>query len=114
MRPRLVVVGQVLLQHPPQVFLVQHDDMIEAFPPDRADYSLAVSVLPWRPGGGDDLLNAQDFQSIDNFRTVGAIPIPDQIPRSGIEGKRLEQLQTCLVGGGIACDVEVNDAPTVE
>lgn len=34
MRPRFVVVGQVLLQYPPQMLLAQHDYVVEAFAPD--------------------------------------------------------------------------------
>jgi hypothetical protein len=94
--------------------LAQHDHVVEALPPDRPDDPFAVAILPGRPGGGDDLFNAQDLQSIDDFRTVGAIPIPGQIPRGGIEGKRLDQLQPCPLRSGVSSDVEVNDSSSVE
>ncbi len=59
MRPRLVVVGQVLLQHPPQMPLAQHDHMVETSSPDRPDDSLAVAVLPGGAGRSYDLLDVQ-------------------------------------------------------
>ena len=46
MRSRLVVVLEVVLQNPTQVSPVEHDHMVEAFPPDRANQSLDVAVLP--------------------------------------------------------------------
>jgi hypothetical protein len=44
MGSRPVVVGEVLLQHPSQMLLTEHDHMIEAFPPDRTDHPLDVTV----------------------------------------------------------------------
>ena len=114
MCPRFMIIGQVLIQYPPKMVLTQNDHMVETLPPDRPDDPFTVSVLPWRPGSGDDLFNVQDTECVNNLRTKGAIPIPDQIPRGGIEGKGLDQLQACPVGSGIACDVEVDDASPVE
>jgi hypothetical protein len=31
-----------------QVPVAEHDDMIKAFPSDRADQPLSMSILPWR------------------------------------------------------------------
>ena len=45
MGPDLVVIGSVILQHAPQLRFVEHDQVIEAFTPDRADEALDVSVL---------------------------------------------------------------------
>ena len=30
----LMVIGEVLLENPPEVMVVEHDDVVEAFPPD--------------------------------------------------------------------------------
>jgi hypothetical protein len=46
MRPDLVVVGSVILQSATQVRFVEHDQVIEAFGPNRADEALDVAVLP--------------------------------------------------------------------
>jgi hypothetical protein len=46
MRPDLVVIGSVILQNATQLRFVEHDQVIEAFPPDRADEALDVAVLP--------------------------------------------------------------------
>jgi hypothetical protein len=48
MRPRLIIVGGILRQNPAQVRFIEHDDVVDTFPADRADWSLGVGVLPRR------------------------------------------------------------------
>jgi hypothetical protein len=48
MRPEPIVVGGVILQNAPQLRFVEHDQVIEAFAPDRSDEALDVTVLPRR------------------------------------------------------------------
>jgi hypothetical protein len=42
----LVVLGSVILQNATQVHLVEHDQLIESFAPNRADEELHVDILP--------------------------------------------------------------------
>ena len=46
MSAALVVVAEVLLERAPEMPLIEDDRMIETFPPDRADQSLDVGILP--------------------------------------------------------------------
>jgi hypothetical protein len=46
MGPDLIVVRSVILQNAMQLRFVEHDQVLEAFPPDRADEALDVAVLP--------------------------------------------------------------------
>ena len=46
MRSELVVVAGVGRKDLAQMGLAEDDDVIEAFPPDRADHSLRMPVLP--------------------------------------------------------------------
>jgi len=46
MRSEFVVIARVGRKDPAQIGLAQDDDMIEAFPADRADQSLRMPVLP--------------------------------------------------------------------
>src|ERR1700730_9492145 len=48
MRPDLIVIGSVILQNATQLRFVEHDQVIEAFAPNRADEALDVAVLPGR------------------------------------------------------------------
>jgi hypothetical protein len=47
MGPHAIVINRILAKHPAQVSLSEHDQVVDAFPADRADQSLSVSVLPW-------------------------------------------------------------------
>ena len=47
MRSELVVIAGVGREDPAQMGLAENDDVIEAFPADRADQSLRMPVLPW-------------------------------------------------------------------
>jgi hypothetical protein len=114
MSSRPVVVGQVLLQHPPQVLLAEHDHVIEALPPDRPDDPFAVSVLPWSAWRGDDLLDAYHFQGIQDRLSVDSVSIPNQVSRCRVERERLDQLRACPGGLWFGREVEVDNAPSVE
>ncbi len=46
MSPRLIIVGGICAQDPAQVRFTEHDHVVQAFPADRANESLNVSVLP--------------------------------------------------------------------
>ena len=46
MRSQFVVIAGIGRKDPAQVGLAEDDDVIEAFPADRADQSLRMSVLP--------------------------------------------------------------------
>ena len=55
MRAGGVVVGEIPTQQASEVPFVQHDDVIEAFPSNRADDALGEGILPGRPRGDEDL-----------------------------------------------------------
>ena len=46
MRPEVIVIGGIGSKHPAQMGFTEDDDMIEAFPADRADQPFRVPVLP--------------------------------------------------------------------
>jgi hypothetical protein len=48
MSSRLIIIGGICAQDPAQVYFTEHDHMVEAFPADRANKSLNVSILPGR------------------------------------------------------------------
>ena len=41
-----IVVVDVARQHMPQVPLSEHDHMVKALPPDRANQTLCIAILP--------------------------------------------------------------------
>jgi hypothetical protein len=46
MSPDLIVIGSVTPQNATQLRFVEHDQVIEAFAPNRSDEPLDVAVLP--------------------------------------------------------------------
>jgi hypothetical protein len=52
MRSEFVVIGGVSGKDSTQMGVAEDDDVIEAFPADRADQSLRMPILPGRPRGG--------------------------------------------------------------
>jgi hypothetical protein len=91
-RSRLVVVGQVLLENTTQMSLSQHDHMVEAFPPDRPDDSLAVSVLPRGSRCCDDLFDAKGGYRICDPVAIDAVSVLNHKPRCVFKQKCLGQL----------------------
>jgi hypothetical protein len=46
--PYFIVIGGVFRKNSPKVFRVEHDKMIGALAPDRADQAFSISILPGR------------------------------------------------------------------
>jgi hypothetical protein len=42
----LVVIIGIALHDPAQVILIEYNEMVQTFPPDRADQSFYISILP--------------------------------------------------------------------
>jgi len=52
MNSRLIIIGgSILAQDPTQVRLPKYDHVVETFSSGRADQSLRIPILPWRPWG---------------------------------------------------------------
>jgi hypothetical protein len=39
--PPVVIIGKVMRQEAPQMLCIEHDDMVQTFPPDASDETLA-------------------------------------------------------------------------
>ena len=76
MRPGLVVMEDVLVEDPPEMVLVENDEMVEAFSADRPDDSLGVGVLPGGLGRGEDLPDPVRPDDPPELVSVGTISIP--------------------------------------
>ena len=61
MRAGGVVVREVAAQQTAEVPFVDHDDVIEAFPTNRADDALGEGILPGRPRRDKDLAFPRPF-----------------------------------------------------
>jgi hypothetical protein len=75
MRAGSVVVREVTAQQASEAPLVEHVDVIEAFPSNRADDALGEGILPGRPRGDEELGQPQAFHPPYEHVAVDRIPI---------------------------------------
>jgi len=79
----VVVVAEVAPPHTPQMILVEHDDVIQTLPPDAADQSLRIGVLPGALGGCHHLLEAHAPHTVAEARAVRPVPISQYVVTPG-------------------------------
>ncbi len=113
MRSGSVVVVQVASQDPPQVTLAENNDVVQAFPTDRADDPLHVRILPGRARRNENLLDPQSMNGSVEVIAVYAIPIANQKTRGSVPGDGFEQLTPRPFRTGMLSHVEVQDPTTI-
>jgi hypothetical protein len=75
-----------------QVSLAEDDDMIKAFPSDRADQPFSMSILPWRSRRGWSVTNAHGAKPPFENRAVDAVAIADDESWRGLPAAGLGEL----------------------
>jgi len=104
-RARAVVASGISGQDAAKVRLADDHDMVEALPPDRADQSFDVAVLPWRARRGRSVADAHGLESPRDDGAVGCIAITDKVSRCFIPRECLGDLPRDPLGGRICGDV---------
>src|SRR3954469_8350169 len=94
--------------------LVEDDDVIQAFSADRTDETLSVRVLPGRSRRSDDLRGPHRSNAMTKCRTVGFVPVPQQIARCGVPRKGLGHLARKPILRGIWRNRKVDDPSAIE
>jgi len=61
--------------------LANHDDTVQAFPPDRADQPFGISVLPRRSRRSRPVTNAHRPKAADENITVDGVAVTDDVLR---------------------------------
>src|SRR5580704_2793527 len=89
MPSEFVVIAGVGRKNLAQMGFAEDDDVIEAFPADRADQSLRMPILPGRPRGSRVIAYTHRRKTLRDRLTVGPISVSDHvvwcfIPRDGI------------------------------
>jgi hypothetical protein len=79
MRAGGVVVREIPTQQTSEVPFVEHDDVIEAFPSNRADDALGEGILPGRSRRDEDLGHPQAVHPPYEYVAVDGIPIAEQV-----------------------------------
>ena len=92
MNSAFIIVGGEFDQDLTQVGLSEHDQVVDALPPDRADEPFRKAVLPWRAGRDRLVANAHGAQAAGDYRTVNGVTVTDQVARCLVPGKRFGDL----------------------
>lgn len=108
-----MVVFEIALQNPYQVFLVENNDVIQTVTPYAADEPLYEWILPRRPPGRDYALHAQVSNTIAKRRSVDAVAIANHVPGRAVPWERIDHLLGSPCCGGVGCNVEVQHTSTV-
>ena len=92
MRTKAVIIGDIRGEHTPEMLLVEDDDLIEHLATETPDEPLAVRILPWTSRGDLHFFDTHVFDTLLEQCTVDRVPIPEEIARRGLPGKRLNDL----------------------
>ena len=92
MNPAFIIVGGELDEDPTQVGLPEHDQVVDALPPDGANQSFRKTVLPRRAGRDRLVANAHGAQAAGDSRTVNGVTVADQVAWCLIPGKSFSDL----------------------
>ena len=84
-----------------QVSLAEHDDMIKAFPSDRADQPFSMPILPWRSRRGWPVTNAHRAKTPGEYLAVDPVPIADDVSRCGLPAASFGELAGNPFGGRV-------------
>jgi hypothetical protein len=79
MRSEFVVIVGVAGKDPAQMGLTEDDDVIEAFPADRADQSLRMPILPGRPRGGRVIAYTHRRKTLRDRLAEGRVTVSDHV-----------------------------------
>ena len=82
----------MVTQQPTQMPLVEHDEVVEAFPADGADDVLGERILPRRVGRDENLVNAHAVDSTVKGIAVDRVAVPEEIPWGRFVGECLNDL----------------------
>ena len=75
----VVVLAEVAPQHAPRMVFAEHDDVVEALPPDPADQPFRVRILPGTLGCDDDLLDAHTPDALAEILSIDPVSASEQI-----------------------------------
>src|SRR5208282_3285664 len=111
MRPDLVVIGSIVLQNPTQLRFVEHDQVIEAFAPNRSDEPFDVAILPWRAGRGRMIADLHCPNAMRVGWAESPVAVTNQMTRRFIPGESVSHLPSDPLGSWIGSDADRDQPP---
>ena len=92
MNSAFIIVGGEFDEDLTQVGLSEHDQVVDALPPDGANQPFRKTVLPRRAGRDWLVANAHGAQAAGDNRPVNGITVADQVAWCLVPGKRFGDL----------------------
>jgi hypothetical protein len=98
----LVVIDRVFRKNSAQVLCAEHDQMIGALAPDRANQAFSISILPWRAERGGPVPNTHRSHARLERDAEGSVIVANEIFRYAVLWKCLGDLTSQPLGRRIA------------
>jgi len=111
MGPYLIVIGGVFRKNSPKVFCVEHDQMIRALAPDRADQAFSIPILPGRAERRGPVPDPHRSHTSRERDAKCSVIVANEIFRCAVPGKRFGDLACQPLGCRIAGHREPQQAP---
>ena len=96
-----------------QATLIEDDEMVQTFPPDRANEALAIGILPRGMGSGEHLVNPHGMGSCRERLAIDSVAIAQQVAWRTIPGEGLEQLPGRPFCGGMRGYAKVKEPAAI-
>ena len=108
-----MIIGEIGSKGCSKRFLVDREDVIEAFSADRSNQALDIGALPGGSRSNKDFMNPHVFQLPFNVRAIDTSSVPDNVLRSGVIRESVTKLLRSPFSGWMRRYVEVNDVATL-
>jgi hypothetical protein len=96
------------------VSLAEHNNVVKAFPSDRTDQPFTICVLPRGTRRCRSVANAYRSESADKDRTIGPVPVTNEIAGSLFPAPCFRDLICDPFCGWMCCDAKPqNISPAV-
>src|SRR2546422_3486736 len=90
-----------------------HHDMVKAFPSNRSNHALGISVLPGRAWRNDRLPDLQRLGLTRKSFSIDLVSVTDQMAWGLLQPARLDQLPPRPLRGRMFRDIEMHQPPPI-
>src|SRR5262249_14902429 len=104
-----IVVGEVPSQQASEMPFAEDDDVIEAFPSNRADDALCEGILPGCSWGDEDLVDPHAFHASCENVAVDGVAITEQVLGCRLFREGFDKLLGGPRGGRVAAHIDVEE-----
>jgi hypothetical protein len=97
-----VHIFKIGFQNTAQSPLAEHNHVVKTLPPDGADQSFCVRVLPRRVRSREHFLDAQQIGGLGTQFSIASVSIAEQVPWCFFPWERPQQLLRGPLSGGMS------------